>query len=261
MKYIEGLTIFNSLAILVIVILMIMYKVDNVKETFSDGTNLIVAEDDAGNLVTVSKTELEKLIDDRAQAKIDKIPPAGLDTAGVNAAIDARVTAAYINGKLPGDIIRTMDPIRILTSDVNGGSNAAIPNILNDNFARVLSVDAMNNDEARSAYFQSIRQIRDEINGGGDKVNQAVQERIMRSQLFISKVCFEGDVSNNSGTANATNTIANNNIVVQLNQNGNLSANQRREAAIRAFGKDLKPLLQKNPQRINVARSTCPPRS
>ena len=42
MKYIEGLTIFNSLAILVIVIVMIMYKVDNVKETFSDGTNLIV---------------------------------------------------------------------------------------------------------------------------------------------------------------------------------------------------------------------------
>jgi hypothetical protein len=104
MKYIEGLTIFNSLAILVIVIviviLMNMYKVDNVKETFSEGTNLILAEDDAGNLATVSKMDLEKLIDDRAQAKIDKIPPTVLDIEGVKSVIDDRVTGFFINAQL-----------------------------------------------------------------------------------------------------------------------------------------------------------------
>jgi hypothetical protein len=174
MKYIEGLTIFNSLAILVIVILMIMYKVDNVKETFSDGTNLIVAEDDAGNLVTVSKTELEKLIDDRAQAKIDKIPPAGLDIAGVNSAIDARVTAAYINGKLPRDIIRNMEPVNIISTQPT--SNGSFPT---DNKTRILGVDANSGDNERNAQFVGMDRLQ---SNWGDGVNIGIN-----SQLFITK--------------------------------------------------------------------------
>jgi hypothetical protein len=172
MKYIEGLTIFNSLAILVIVIVMIMYKVDNVKETFSDGTNLILAEDDAGNLATVSKTDLEKLIDDIAHAKIDKIPPVGLDTAGVNSAIDARVTVAYINGRLPGDLIRNMDPVNIISTQPN--SDKSIPT---NNRTRILGVDANSEDNERNAHFVGIQRARE-----NDALDVAIN-----SQLFISK--------------------------------------------------------------------------